>query len=516
MASENRLLRLQELKERVKLAGGKKRIQSQHERGKFTARERVMKLLDKDSFEEFDALVTHQCTDFEMEKNRPLTDGVITGYGTIHGRLVFLFAQDFTIFGGSLSMAHAEKIIKVMDMAAKVGAPLIGINDSGGARIQEGVVSLAGYAEIFLRNVLYSGVIPQISLVLGPCAGGAVYSPAITDFVFMTEDISYMFLTGPKVLKQVTQEEITAEQLGGASVHATKSGVASAVYADEEETFKGVRRLLSYLPQKNYEAPPVLPTSDPPDRNCERLNTIVPVSANRPYDMKEIIREILDNNDFFELQPKFAANIVIGFGRLNGKSLGIIANQPKVLAGVLDNNASIKAARFIRFCDAFNIPLLVFEDVPGFMPGAQQEYNGIIRNGAKLLFAFTESTVPRITVIVRKAYGGAYCVMNSKHIRGDISYAWPTAEIAVMGPDGAVEVLYTDEIAKAPDPAKRKLELKEEYSEKFAGPYMAAQRGYVDDVIVPSTTRLKLIKAYEMLEGKEQEMPKKKHGNIPL
>ncbi|HLP18334.1 MAG TPA: acyl-CoA carboxylase subunit beta [Bacteroidota bacterium] len=516
MSSENRILRLQELKEKARLGGGKKRIQSQHERGKFTARERVTKLLDKGSFEEFDEFVTHQCTDFEMDKNRPFTDGVITGYGTVHGRMVFVFAQDFTIFGGSLSMAHAEKIIKVMDMAARTGAPLIGINDSGGARIQEGVVSLAGYAEIFLRNVLYSGVIPQISVVMGPCAGGAVYSPAITDFVFMTEDISYMFLTGPKVLKQVTQEEISAESLGGASVHATKSGVAHFVYPDEDETFKGVRRLLSYIPQKSFEAPPIVPTSDPPDRVCDRLNTIVPESQNRPYDMKEIIKEVMDNNDFFEVQPKFAGNVVIGFGRLNGRSIGVVANQPKVLAGVLDNNASMKAARFIRFCDAFSIPLLVFEDVPGFMPGANQEHNGIIRNGAKLLYAFAEATVPKVTVIVRKAYGGAYCVMNSKHIRGDISYAWPTAEIAVMGPDGAVEVLYSDEIKKSEDPQKRKNELKVEYSDKFAGPYMAAQRGYVDDVIVPSSTRAKLVRAFTMLQGKHETNPKKKHGNIPL
>ncbi|MGE5313732.1 MAG: acyl-CoA carboxylase subunit beta [Acidobacteriota bacterium] len=516
MSADNRIQKLQEMKDRAKLGGGKKRIQVQHERGKFTARERIAKLLDKGSFEEFDALVTHQCTDFEMEKNRPFTDGVITGYGTIHGRLVFLFAQDFTIFGGSLSMAHAEKIIKIMDLAARSGAPLIGINDSGGARIQEGVVSLAGYAEIFLRNVRYSGVIPQISIIMGPCAGGAVYSPAITDFVFMTEDISYMFLTGPKVLKQVTQEEITAEQLGGATVHATKSGVAHFIYPDEEETFKGVRRLLSYIPQKSFEAPPVVPNSDPVDRVCDRLNTIVPESQSRPYDMKEIIREVVDNYDFFEVQPKFAPNIVTGFAHLAGRSIGIVANQPKVLAGVLDNHASVKAARFIRFCDSFNIPLLVFEDVPGFMPGANQEHNGIIRNGAKLLYAFAESTVPRITVIVRKAYGGAYCVMNSKHIRGDISFAWPSAEIAVMGPDGAVEVLYSGEIEKAEDPQKRKMELKAEYSEKFAGPYMAAQRGYVDDVIVPSMTRMKLIRAFEMLRGKEEETPKKKHGNIPL
>ncbi|MCU0412241.1 MAG: acyl-CoA carboxylase subunit beta [Bacteroidetes bacterium] len=516
MSLEKKTLELIHLQEQARRAGGEKRIQAQHEKGKNTARERLEKLLDEGSFEEFDMFVTHRCADFEMSKQQPMTDGVITGYGTIGGRLIFVFSQDFTIFGGSLSKAYAEKIVKVMDIAARVGAPVIGINDSGGARIQEGVDALAGYSDIFLKNVLYSGVIPQISLILGPCAGGAVYSPAITDFVVMAEKTSYMFLTGPKVIKQVTQEDVTAEQLGGPDVHATKSGVAHLVAPTEEDVFAAVKTLLSYLPQNNTEPAPRSACTDPIDRISERLNTIVPENPAKPYDMRDIIRLIVDNGDFFETQPRFAPNILTGFARLNGRSVGIVANQPNALAGVLDNNASIKGARFVRFCDAFNIPLVVFEDVPGFMPGTTQEYNGIIRNGAKLLFAFAESTVPKITVIIRKAYGGAYCVMNSKHIRGDVNLAWPTAEIAVMGPDGAVEVIYNDEIKKASDPAKKRTELKEMYVEMFANPFAAAKKGYIDDVIVPATTRIRLVKALEMLATKRDSNPPKKHGNIPL
>ncbi|MBN2345369.1 MAG: acyl-CoA carboxylase subunit beta [Candidatus Aminicenantes bacterium] len=516
MALDKKLLDLVTRKEKARLAGGERRIAAQHAKGKYTARERVEKILDAGSFEEFDMFVTHRCGDFDMQKNQPSTDGVITGYGTIQGRLVFVFSQDFTIFGGSLSKAYSEKIVKVMEMAAKVGAPLIGINDSGGARIQEGVDSLAGYADIFLRNVLYSGVVPQISLILGPCAGGAVYSPAITDFVLMVEKTSYMFLTGPKVVKQVTQEEVTTEQLGGSGVHASKSGVAHLVYADEDACFEGLRRLFAFLPQNNAAIPPPLECSDPLERLDARLNEIVPDHPSKPYDMKEIIGEIVDHHDFFEIQPQYAANIITGFARLNGKPVGVVANQPKVMAGVLDNAASIKAARFVRFCDAFNIPLVVFEDVPGFMPGTSQEYNGIIRNGAKLLYAFAEATVPKVTVIVRKAYGGAYCVMSSKHIRGDVNLAWPSAEIAVMGPDGAVEIIYSEELKKAEDPGRRKDELKERYRDLFANPYSAARKGYIDDVIEPAGTRLRLVKALEMLAAKRDVNPAKKHGNIPL
>ncbi len=518
MALDKKLLDLVTRKEKARLAGGEKRIASQHDKGKYTARERIEKILDDGSFEEFDMFVTHRCHDFDMQKNQPLTDGVITGYGTIQGRLVFVFSQDFTIFGGSLSKAYAEKIVKVMEMAAKVGAPLIGINDSGGARIQEGVDSLAGYADIFLRNVLYSGVVPQISLILGPCAGGAVYSPAITDFVMMVEKTSYMFLTGPKVVKQVTQEEVTTEQLGGSSVHASKSGVAHLVYASEDACFDGLRKLFSYLPQNNAASPPRLECGDPLDRLDSKLNDIIPDHPNKPYDMKDIVTQVVDGHDFFEIQPLFAGNILTGFARLNGRTIGIVANQPKVMAGVLDNAASIKAARFVRFCDAFNIPLVVFEDVPGFMPGTSQEYNGIIRNGAKLLYAFAEATVPKITVIVRKAYGGAYCVMNSKHIRGDVNLAWPSAEIAVMGPDGAVEIIYSEELKKTEpgELAGKKNELKELYRDLFANPYSAARKGYIDDVIEPAGTRLRLAKALEMLDAKRDGNPVKKHGNIPL
>ncbi len=516
MKSEQKLLDLIHKKEKARLGGGEARIEKQHQAGKYTARERIEKLLDPGSFEEFDIFVTHRCQDFEMADNRPATDGVITGYGTINGRLVFIFSQDFTIFGGSLSKAYAEKIVKIMELAVKVGAPIIGLNDSGGARIQEGIDALAGYADIFLRNVLSSGVVPQISLILGPCAGGAVYSPAITDFVIMTEKTSYMFLTGPKVVKQVTREEVTTESLGGAEVHTRKSGVAHLACADEDEALETVKRLLSFLPQNNNEAPPCMENSDPVDRIAVNLNNMVPDNPNKPYNMKQIVTTVLDNGDFFEIQPDFAANIVIGFGRLNGRTVGIVANQPEVMAGVLDNNSSIKAARFVRFCDAFNIPLLVFEDVPGFMPGTSQEYNGIIRNGAKLLYAFAESTVPRITVIVRKAYGGAYCVMNSRHIRGDVVFAWPTAEIAVMGPEGAVEIIYSADLKTAADPAAKKDELKELYRDLFANPFSAAKKGYIDDVIVPANTRIRVIKALEMLAGKKDANLPRKHGNIPL
>lgn len=516
MSVEKKMLDLVAKKEKGRLGGGEKRIAQQHERGKLTARERIAKILDEGSFEEFDLFVTHRCPDFDMPKNQPLTDGVITGYGTIDGRLVFVFSQDFTIFGGSLSKAYAEKIVKVMDMAAKVGAPVIGINDSGGARIQEGVDSLAGYADIFLKNVLYSGVVPQISLILGPCAGGAVYSPAITDFVMMVEKTSYMFLTGPKVVKQVTQEDVTADELGGPGVHASKSGVAHLVYADEDQCFAGLRKLMGFLPQNNSCPPPQIPCSDPADRVEPDLNTVVPDNPNKPYDMKAIIHALVDDRDFFETQPTFAANIITGFARLNGRSVGIVANQPMVMAGVLDNAASIKAARFVRFCDCFQIPLITLEDVPGFMPGTVQEYGGIIRNGAKLLFAFAEATVPKITLVVRKAYGGAYCVMSSKHIRGDVNFAWPSAEIAVMGPDGAVEIIYSEELKKAEGNTARKEELKDLYRELFANPYVAARKGYIDDVIEPAKTRLLLIKALEMLQSKRDSNPPKKHSNIPL
>jgi acetyl-CoA carboxylase carboxyltransferase component len=516
MSMENRLLDLANRKEAARLGGGEKRIEKQHAKGKYTARERVEKLLDEGSFEEFDIFVTHRCNDFDMQNNAPLTDGVITGYGTIHGRIVYIFSQDFTIFGGSLSRTYAEKIVKIMDMAAKVGAPVIGLNDSGGARIQEGVDSLAGYSDIFLKNVLYSGVVPQISLVLGPCAGGAVYSPAITDFILMVESNAYMFLTGPKVVEQVTREKVTADELGGAKVHASKSGTVHATYVDEDAAFAGLRQLFSYVPQNWEELTPVQECTDPIHRREERLNEIVPEQSNWAYDMKEVVMLLVDNAEFFEIQPDFAANIICGFGRMNGRSVGFVANQPKVMAGVLDNDSSIKAARFIRFCDAFNIPLVVLEDVPGFMPGTRQEYGGIIRNGAKLLYAFAEATVPKITVITRKAYGGAYCVMNSKHIRGDLNFAWPSAEIAVMGPDGAVEIIYSKELRESDDPDALKEKLKDEYREHFANPYNPASKGYVDDIITPANTRFRIIKSLEMLSTKKDSNPRKKHGNIPL
>jgi len=518
MEIEKKLLKLANRKDEARSAGGDDRIRQQHERGKHTARERVEMLLDEGSFEEFDIFKKHRCTDFGMEETRPYTDGVITGYGTVNGRLVFLFSQDFTIFGGSLSKAYAEKICKVMDMAASTGAPVIGMNDSGGARIQEGVDALAGYSDIFLKNVLYSGVIPQISLILGPCAGGAVYSPAITDFILMRNEKSYMFLTGPKVVKKVTSEDVTTEQLGGASIHSSVSGVAHLVYDDEPALIEGVRDLLTYLPQNSKEAPPVVETGDPVDRADDDLNYIVPDNPNKAYDARGVIGRVTDNGEFFEIQEDFAKNIVIGFARMNGNSVGIIANQPSHLSGVIDNDASIKAARFVRFCDSFNIPLIVFEDVPGFMPGTRQEYGGIIRNGAKLLYAFAEATVPKITVILRKAYGGAYCVMNSKHLRGDIVLAWPTAEIAVMGPDGAAEIVYKKEL-KGLKGEERDGELEnrmDQYRELFANPYNAAEKGYIDDIIVPANTRIKLIKSLKMLSGKEDRNPEKKHGNMPL
>ncbi len=516
MTIERKLLDLANRREQARKGGGEKRVAKQHEQGKYTARERIAKLLDDGSFEEYDAFVTHRCTDFGMDREHPLTDGVVTGHGTIGGRLVFVFSQDFTIWGGSLSKAYAEKICKVMDLAAKAGAPVIGLNDSGGARIQEGVDALAGYADIFLKNVLLSGYVPQISLILGPCAGGAVYSPAITDFVLMVEGTSYMFLTGPKVVQQVTHEKVTTEQLGGASIHGAKSGVAHMVLPDEDAAFGAVHALLSYLPQNRYQRAPQVDSDDPVDRREPSLNFLLPENPNKPYDMKDVIRAVVDHGELLEIQPGFAANLVVGFARFNGRSVGIVANQPQVLAGVLDNNASIKGARFVRFCDAFNIPLVTFEDVPGFMPGTVQEYGGIIRNGAKLLFAFAEATVPKVTVITRKAYGGAYCVMSSKHIRSDVNLAWPTAEIAVMGPDGAVEIIYRKEIDAAEDPAARTAELKREYQELFANPFNAARKGYIDDVIEPANTRFRVAKALEMLVDKRDANYDVKHSNIPL
>ena len=516
MSLEKKLSELQSLRAQSKLGGGEERIDAQHKKGKLAARERIELLVDQNSFEEFDAFVTHRSSDFGLDKQKILGDGVVTGCGKINGRPVFIFSQDFTVFGGSLSEAHAEKIVKIMEMAMKVGAPIIGLNDSGGARIQEGVVSLGGYADIFLLNTLASGVVPQISVILGPCAGGAVYSPAITDFVFMTKGISYMFVTGPNVVKTVTHEQVTSEELGGAGVHSSKSGVAHFACDNEADALARVRRLMEYIPQNNVDDPPVVPTNDPADREEIKLNHIVPENAYQPYDIKEVIELVVDQGTFFEVHEEFAANIVVGFARLGGRSIGIIANQPAVLAGVLDINSSTKGARFIRFCDAFNIPILTFEDVPGFLPGVEQEHGGIIRNGAKLLYAYCEATVPKVTVITRKAYGGAYDVMNSKHVRGDMNYAWPTAEIAVMGPKGAVEIIFKKDIDSAKDPAAELQKKTDEYREKFANPYIAAARGYVDDVIEPKTTRPRLIRAFEMLESKQDSNPKKKHGNIPL
>jgi propionyl-CoA carboxylase beta chain len=516
MSMKEKLEQLEALRAQTELGGGEARIQRQHERGKLSARERLDLLLDEESFVELDRFVTHRATGFGLEKKKILGDGVVTGYGTIHGRLVYVFSQDFTVFGGSLSETHAEKIVKLQDLALANGAPIIGLNDSGGARIQEGVVSLGGYADIFLRNTLASGVVPQISLILGPCAGGAVYSPAITDFVFMVRGTSYMFVTGPNVVKTVTHEDIDMEGLGGADVHAGTSGVAHFAHDSEPETIAAVRELMSFLPQNNRERAPEGAGEDPHDRREERLLTIVPDNPNKPYDMKDVLGAIVDDGDFFEVQPDYGANLLTGFAHLGGHAVGIVANQPAVLAGVLDIAASEKGARFVRFCDAFNIPLVVFEDVPGFLPGVDQEHGGIIRNGAKLLYAFAEATVPKVTVITRKAYGGAYDVMNSKHIRGDMNLAWPIAEIAVMGPKGAVEVLFRKEIAESDDPEAATDARIEEYRETFANPYIAAARGFVDDVIDPRETRPRLISALDMLRNKRDQNPPRKHGNIPL
>jgi len=519
MSNQDKIKNLIDLRAEAKLGGGAKRIDSQHAKGKLTARERIDLLLDEGSFEEFDMFVTHRCTNFGMEKTKFLSDGVVTGRGTIDGRTVFIFSQDFTVFGGSLSETYALKICKVMDMAMKVGAPCIGINDSGGARIQEGVTALAGYAEIFQRNIMASGVIPQISAIFGPCAGGAVYSPALTDFIIMKKDTSYMFVTGPKVVKTVTGEVVTDEQLGGAVVHGTKSGVTHFVSDTEEEGLMLIRKLLSYLPQNNLEDPPIAYCEDPIDRLDDQLNDIIPENPNKPYDVKDVIHSIVDDAEFMEIHRNYAQNIVVGFARFNGMPVGIVANQPAYLAGVLDINASRKAARFIRFCDAFNVPLVTLEDVPGFLPGTAQEYGGIIIHGAKLLFAYGEATVPKITVILRKAYGGAYCVMSSKHLRGDINYAWPQAEIAVMGPKGAIEVLQNKKIAAFTDDAARAqfiAEAEAEYKNEFANPYNAARYGYIDDVIEPRNTRFRIIRALQALATKKDTMPPKKHSNLPL
>lgn len=516
MSLEEKLNQLEKMRAEARLGGGEKRIESQHKKGKLTARERIELFVDPNSFEEFDMFVTHRSSDFGLAEQKILGDGVVTGCGKVNGRKVFIFSQDFTVFGGSLSEAHAEKICKIMEMAMKVGAPVIGLNDSGGARIQEGVVSLGGYADIFLLNTLASGVVPQISIILGPCAGGAVYSPAITDFIFMTKGTSYMFVTGPNVVKTVTHEQVTSEELGGANVHSSKSGVSHFACENEADAIAKLKQLLRYIPQNNLEDPPTAECTDPFDREDEHLNHIVPENPNQPYDMKEVIGGIVDKGSFFEVHEDYAQNIIVGFAHLGGRSIGIIANQPSVMAGVLDIDSSIKGARFIRFCDAFNIPILTFEDVPGFLPGVAQEHGGIIKNGAKLLYAYCEATVPKVTVITRKAYGGAYDVMNSKHVRGDMNYAWPTAEIAVMGPKGAVEIIFKKDLADAKDPEGEIQKMTDDYRDKFANPYIAASRGYVDDVIEPKTTRTRLIRAFEMLESKQDSNPPKKHGNIPL
>ena len=516
MDAQDRIEELQRRRAAAALGGGPERIEKLHARGKLTARERIQLLLDPGTFQELGVFVTHNCTDFGMEKRKVTGDGVVAGFGQIDGRLVYIFAQDFTVFGGTLSAANARKICNVMDLATQNGAPVIGLNDSGGARIQEGVASLGGYADIFLRNTLASGVVPQISAIMGPCAGGAVYSPAITDFTIMTKGTSQMFVTGPDVIKSVTQETVTHEELGGAMTHNTKSGVAHFATEDDRDTLRLVRRLLSFLPQNNVEDPPRRTPTDDPNRMDDSLQTLVPAESNKPYEVRDVIRRVVDDGDFLEVHEHFARNIVVGFARLDGFPVGIIANQPAVLAGVLDINSSRKGGRFIRFCDAFNIPLVTFEDVPGFLPGTDQEWNGIIVNGAKLLYAYSEATVPKITVITRKAYGGAYDVMNSKHIRGDVNFAWPTAEIAVMGPKGAVEIIFAKQMAQADDPEKMSERLIADYTEKFASPYIAAERGYVDEVIEPRLTRAKLITALTMLNNKVDSNPRKKHGNIPL
>ncbi|MDD3449640.1 MAG: acyl-CoA carboxylase subunit beta [Gammaproteobacteria bacterium] len=503
---------LEEKRAAARMGGGQRRIDSQHAKGKLTARERIELLLDPDSFEEWDMFVEHRCTDFGMDKQSIPGDGVVTGYGTINGRLVFVFSQDFTVFGGSLSGSHAEKICKIMDHAMKVGAPVIGLNDSGGARIQEGVDSLAGYADVFQRNVMASGVVPQISMIMGPCAGGAVYSPAMTDFIFMVKDTSYMFVTGPEVVKTVTHEVVTHEELGGAVTHNTKSGVADRAFENDVEALLMLRRFMDFLPANNRERPPVRPTTDLAERMEMSLDTLVPDNPNKPYDMKELIAKVVDDGDFFEIQPDYAGNIITGFGRMEGSTVGIVANQPMVLAGCLDIRSSIKAARFVRFCDAFNIPVVTFVDVPGFLPGTAQEYGGIIKHGAKLLYAYAECTVPKITVITRKAYGGAYDVMSSKHLRGDVNLAWPSAEIAVMGPKGAVEIIFRQDIGD-----QEKIEARtEEYRQKFANPFIAGHRGFIDDVIMPHATRKRICRSLAMLKDKKLENPWRKHGNIPL
>ncbi len=503
---------LEEKRSRASLGGGEDRIAKQHAKGKLTARERIELFLDPGSFEEWDMFMEHRCTDFGMEQQSIPGDGVVTGYGTVCGRLIFVFSQDFTVFGGSLSAAHAQKICKIMDHAMKVGAPVVGLNDSGGARIQEGVDSLAGYADVFQRNVLASGVVPQISMIMGPCAGGAVYSPAMTDFIFMVKDSSYMFVTGPDVVKTVTHEEVTAEELGGAITHTSKSGVADLAFDNDVEALLMLRRFVNFLPASNKERPPVWPTEDTADRKIPSLDTLVPADPNKPYDMKELIHKMVDDNDFFELQPDYAGNIVIGLARMEGSTVGIVANQPMVLAGCLDIDSAKKAGRFVRFCDAFNIPIITLVDVPGFLPGTSQEYGGIIKHGAKLLYAYAEATVPKVTLITRKAYGGAYDVMASKHLRGDVNLAWPTAEIAVMGPKGAVEIIFRKDIGDAEKIAQRT----EEYRQKFANPFVAGARGFIDDVIMPHSTRKRICRSLSMLRDKDLENPWRKHGNIPL
>jgi acetyl-CoA carboxylase carboxyltransferase component len=516
VARDEEVQRLRTLREQSLLGGGEARIRQQHDRGKLTARERLDLLLDPGSFVEFDAFVTHRANDFGLENERYLGDGVVTGHGTIDGRLVFVFSQDFTVFGGSLSEAHAEKICKIMDLAVEVGAPIIGLNDSGGARIQEGVVSLGGYADIFLRNTLTSGVVPQISLILGPCAGGAVYSPAITDFTIMVEGTSYMFVTGPDVVRTVTHEDVDREHLGGASVHTTISGVAHLAAHDEAQAMDLARRILDHLPQNNVSRPVMHAASDPVERRDAALDDVIPAEPTQPYDMHDVITRVIDDGDFLELQPAWAANIIVGFAHIGGRSVGIVAHQPAVLAGALDIDASDKAARFVRTCDSFNVPLLTFVDVPGFLPGVAQEHGGIIRHGAKLLYAYAEATVPKVTVITRKAYGGAYDVMSSKHIRGDVNLAWPSARIAVMGVEGAVNIIFRDELAAASDADEERKRLTHEYEERFANPYIAASRGYIDDVIMPSETRPRVHAALVMLENKRQTNHPRKHGNIPL
>ena len=514
--ADEKLERLSELREQSRQGGGEKRIQQQHDKGKLTARERIQLLLDPGSFEEIDPFVTHRATDFGMADKKTLSDAVVTGYGRVDGRQIFVFAQDFTVLGGSVSEVVGQKVCKVMDLAMKTGCPVVGLNDSGGARIQEGVLSLQAYGEIFTRNTLASGVVPQISVILGPSAGGAVYSPAITDFIFMIQGISQMYITGPDVIRSVTGEQVTHEELGGAVTHATRSGVAHFVTDSEDECMSQVRRLLGFFPSNNMEDPPLVQTLDDPDRADESLASIVPDEPNRAYDILDVVRRVVDDEEFMEVHQSYAANIIVGFGRLNGRSVGIVGNQPSYLAGVLDINASMKASRFVRFCDCFNIPIITFVDVPGFMPGTDQEYGGIIKHGAKLLYAYAEATVPKISVMTRKAYGGAYIVMGSKHLRADINLAWPSAEIAVMGPEGAVNIIFREELAKSENPEERRADLTEDFRDKFANPYVAAGLGYLDDVIDPRQTRPRLINSLNMLQGKRDSLPPKKHGNIPL